>query len=183
MLICGIIAKKRLKRISEYIWAAIIILVAFLWKGSYLRNFAFPPLDAEFIKDFFIYFAAAALISGLSNYQYGSKNDNIKFVIFFPIAEEILFRGIILALLLNTPFLAERASIVVCGLLFGVMHIQYFGFTKIALRKVVIAAVGGYFFSTITVNTGSIIPALLLHMVFNFSAILFDKYRRKKTSQ
>jgi membrane protease YdiL (CAAX protease family) len=62
------------------------------------------------------------------------------------------------------------------------MHIQYFGLSKNMLGNIIIAAIGGYYFAMITVDTGSIIPSIFLHITFNFSAIICSKYKLRHSS-
>ena len=82
--------------------------------------------------------------------------------------------------LINDALLNDRYAVVFSVLLFGVMHFQYFGFKKDAIRYVVFAFIGGYFFANVVLMTHSILPSIFLHMVFNISAIQFSKYKNKK---
>jgi membrane protease YdiL (CAAX protease family) len=160
----------------------IVIGIALIWDGSYVRNLRLPLYDPAQIQDLALFFIGAIVVSFLSRYTYGTKQENIIFVIFFPIIEEILFRGINLMLLLRSSLLTEKTAIIINGLLFGIMHIQYFGLSMKMLGNIIIAAIGGYYFAMITVDTGSILPSILLHIVFNFSAIMYSKYKLRNSS-
>jgi len=158
-----------------YIWSFIVIMLSLIYSDSLIRNASFNVLNYHVLKDIALPVVASVIIARFSGYISGNRKYNINFIIVFPIIEEILFRGIILQLLLHVSFLGETASCVFCGVLFGIMHFQYFGFNKEAAKKVIIAFLGGYYFSIIAVSYGSIIPVIILHIVFNLSAVLFDK--------
>jgi membrane protease YdiL (CAAX protease family) len=77
-----------------------------------------------------------------------------------PIAEELLFRGLMFAALIRWggPWVAA----VIVGLLFGGVHA--FGTAAILLVQL---AVLGFFFSVVRWKTGSILPTIALHAINN----------------
>ncbi len=163
-----------------YIWASIVLLVALFYPHSYIRNWQFDFLYYGFLKDFALICICAVILSRFSGYASASKRYNFNFIFIFPLFEEILFRGTILPMLIHTDIISVNIAVAICALLFGVMHVQYFGLHQRVIAKVIIAMIGGYFFSKITYGTGSIIPSFIIHMIFNYSAILFSESKDRK---
>jgi len=83
------------------------------------------------------------------------------FGIFPGIAEELLFRGVVLSALRKK--FSTHTAVWVSALLFALIHFDLAG---LPIRTVLGAALG-----YITVRSGSIFPAILLHATFNFSQI------------
>ncbi|WP_142385111.1 CPBP family intramembrane glutamic endopeptidase [Cytobacillus massiliigabonensis] len=82
------------------------------------------------------------------------------------ILEEILWRGIILTSMVNLA--GEKAALLFSGLAFGLSHL-ILGYTiPICLSF----AIGGIFYAGITIRSGSIFPAVIWHIVFNWLMIL-----------
>ena len=97
--------------------------------------------------------------------------DLISSIILAPIAEELFFRGIILR---KTSKISQHFAIFFSAFIFGIMHGNPYQF---ALGFLV-----GIVFALVTIKTGSLIPAIIGHMVINFNASLstitniFDEY-------
>jgi membrane protease YdiL (CAAX protease family) len=80
-----------------------------------------------------------------------------------PILEEILFRGLVLQSL--RPW-GDKLAIIVSGVLFGLMHMN--------LLQGIPVAVLGIFFAYVTVKSGSIIPTVILHILYNTIPMIFE---------
>ena len=78
------------------------------------------------------------------------------------VAEEILFRGIILTGLRNSSSAAK--AIVLSGLLFGIIHIFP--------PQVIVVSILGMFFGILTVRTNSIVTSIWCHFLNNTMIIL-----------
>lgn len=168
------------KKNYNYVWATLILITALIYSDSLLRQASFEFFNSGKVIGEILKTAIFACILGcISGYKTVNTKYDFDFCIIFPIFEEILFRGIILIILIKFGGLNEKYAVILSALLFGVMHFQYFGFNMGALRYVIFAFIGGYFFAHLVLETFSIIPSIFLHMVFNISAILFSKYRNK----
>lgn len=85
--------------------------------------------------------------------------------------EELLFRGVIFALLLSVP---RWRSILLSGVLFGSMHLirgVMEGDWGGAFAQMVVTSAAGFMFAAIREDTGSLWLAILLHMLLNLSII------------
>lgn len=85
--------------------------------------------------------------------------------------EELLFRGVIFALLLRLPV---WQAIVVNGLLFGAMHLMHGSMDGDWPRAIVwalMSACAGMMFTAARYRTGSLWLLVLLHMVLNLASI------------
>ncbi len=108
----------------------------------------------------FFTFSQSDITEGASFY------DVLSFVIMFlvvaPITEEPLFRGLLLR-----GFLAHRSrwsAILISSLLFGAAHMN--------LRQFLPAVVIGGVFAWWRIETGSVLPALIGHFLYNLAAVL-----------
>ncbi len=81
-------------------------------------------------------------------------------LIFAPIAEEIVFRGLVLTRLQRS--LPEAAAVIVSGVLFGLIHLMAGG-AVLALGAAVIGCLCGLVF----VKTRSLLPAIAAHAAAN----------------
>lgn len=87
--------------------------------------------------------------------------------------EELLFRGVIFALLLSQP---RWKAIVLNGLLFGAMHLIHGymdGNWQAALWQAGVTSIAGMMFTAVRYGSGSLWLTILLHMFLNLS-ILFS---------
>jgi membrane protease YdiL (CAAX protease family) len=91
--------------------------------------------------------------------------------LFNAFGEELLFRGVIFALLLSLPV---WRGIVLNGLLFGAMHLIH-GFMgsdwKTAAGQMLVTSVCGMMFTAVRYRTGSLWLCVILHMVLNLCMI------------
>jgi membrane protease YdiL (CAAX protease family) len=85
--------------------------------------------------------------------------------------EEVLFRGVIFAVLLTLP---RWQAIALSGVLFGSMHLMH-GFMDgnwgHALWQVCVTAMAGTMFASVRYATGSLWLTVLLHMILNLCMI------------
>ena len=182
----NVFSKKNASEYNEHVWCAMILIIALVYPQSFLRTNTFEHiLNWGFARNFLLYIVIGIAASFFSRWPYGNKRYNFRFVVTFPFFEEILFRGVILAILVSIPFISNSNASRLCGVLFGIMHFQYIGlgFDKERMIKVLISGLGGYFFSIITLQTQSILPAIFLHYTFNISALSFAKMRIKKNNE
>lgn len=88
--------------------------------------------------------------------------------------EELLFRGVVFALLVRLPVLQ---AIVLNGVLFGSMHLLH-GFMgaewSAAAWQMVLTALGGMMFTVVRLRTGSLWLAVALHMAKNLAVMYSD---------
>ena len=169
---------KLIKKYYTYIWAGLILIIALIYPNSLLRETSFEFFYNSKIMSEILEIAVFACVLGcFSGYKTVNKRYDLDFCIIFPVFEEILFRGVILIILVNVGLLNDKFAVILSALLFGVMHFQYFGLKKDAIRYVIFAFIGGYYFANIALITQSILPSIFIHIVFNTSAIVFSRYR------
>jgi len=77
------------------------------------------------------------------------------------ILEEILWRGLLLTSMVD--LVGEKVAIVFSSLAFGLSHLA-FGYSLLTCLGF---ALGGIFYAGIVIRSGSIIPAIIWHFVFN----------------
>ena len=174
---------KLIKKYYTYIWAGLILIIALIYPNSLLRKTSFEFFyNSKIMSDILEIAVFACVLGCFSGYKTVNKKYDLDFCIIFPVFEEILFRGVILIILVNVGLLNDKFAVVLSALLFGVMHFQYFGLNKDAIRFVVFAFIGGYFFANIVLITHSILPSIFIHMVFNISSIVFSKYKKMRSN-
>lgn len=89
------------------------------------------------------------------------------------ICEEFLFRGFILGAFRYNGDIRRKTyiwAIISSGLLFGLMHIYFI--------KIIPTAILGIAFGYIVIKTGSILPAIILHLVNNGLAVIITFYQK-----
>ena len=84
-------------------------------------------------------------------------------VIVAPIAEELIFRGLVLKTI--APY-GKKLAIVVSALLFGLMHGN--------IKQFVGAFVCGIIFAAVDVKYGSILPSLIIHVLNNLLPVIYN---------
>jgi membrane protease YdiL (CAAX protease family) len=111
--------------------------------------------------------AALFLPWGLRSAGGGELLSDFTIQFFNAFGEELLFRGVIFALLLSLPV---WRAIVLNGLLFGAMHLIH-GFMdtdwKTAAWKMMVTAVCGMMFTAVRYRSGSLWLCVILHMALN----------------
>ena len=86
-------------------------------------------------------------------------------------AEELLFRGVIFALLIRLPL---GRALLINGLLFGAMHLLHGimdGDWAAAGHQALMTVIGGLIFAAVRAETRSLWPPIILHMLLNLSVI------------
>jgi membrane protease YdiL (CAAX protease family) len=115
--------------------------------------------------------AALFLPWGLRSTGGGELLSDFTIQFFNAFGEELLFRGVIFALLLSLPV---WRAIVLNGLLFGAMHLIH-GFMdtdwKTAAWKMMVTAVCGMMFTAVRYRSGSLWLCVILHMALNLCMI------------
>lgn len=84
------------------------------------------------------------------------------------IPEEVVFRGVILAAFLR--FYDQPKAIIYSALCFGLWHILYLlagGNPVFTIGNVIWAAIMGLFYGYVTLRTGSLLPAMIVHYLGN----------------
>ncbi|MBU8878589.1 CPBP family intramembrane metalloprotease [Bacillus sp. FJAT-29790] len=80
--------------------------------------------------------------------------------------EELLWRGILLTRMVDLA--GEKPALFFSSIAFGLSHLA-FGYSWAVCLGF---AVGGFFYAGITIRSGSILPAIIWHIVFNIFMIL-----------
>jgi membrane protease YdiL (CAAX protease family) len=111
--------------------------------------------------------AALFLPWGLRSAGGGQLASDFTIQFFNAFGEELLFRGVIFALLLSLPV---WRGIVLNGLLFGAMHLIH-GFMdtdwKSACWKMLVTSICGMMFTAVRYRSGSLWLCVILHMTLN----------------
>jgi len=111
--------------------------------------------------------AALFLPWGLRSADGGKILSDLTIQLFNAFGEELLFRGVIFALLLSLPV---WRAIVLNGLLFGAMHLIH-GFMgtdwKTACWQMLVTSIAGMMFTAVRYRSGSLWLCVVLHMVLN----------------
>ena len=119
--------------------------------------FLVKPLHVVFTTYFFPEANEQAIITAIEELSYQSSIlMALSVSILTPILEELLFRGFILGVLLKCY--DDRTSIVISALIFAIVH------EPIAYGM---AFGGGLLYGWLRVKTGSIIPSMVTHILWN----------------
>jgi membrane protease YdiL (CAAX protease family) len=104
---------------------------------------------------------------GLRSTDGGKILSDFTIQLFNAFGEELLFRGVIFALLLSLPV---WRAIVLNGLLFGAMHLIH-GFMgtdwKTACWQMLVTSIAGMMFTAVRYRSGSLWLCMVLHMALN----------------
>lgn len=103
---------------------------------------------------------------------------SMSYIIAFPsIFEEVLWRGVLLALFLK--YYSEKKSIIITALGFGLLHfINLLGDSNpdFVIRQVIFASSLGVFYGYMVLKTNSLMPAMLFHYLVNMFIGSFTWY-------
>ncbi len=91
--------------------------------------------------------------------------------------EEVAFRGLILVLLLRKY--SEKTSIIISGIMFGISHsinILFYGYSLNSLVQVISGILIGIFFAYVVLKSGTLIPTIIIHYLYNVFSILFEVF-------
>lgn len=118
----------------------------------------------SFISAFLAFMMGVNFTNPLENFVYASDMTLLLIygVIIAPIAEELIFRKILLDKLRR---FGDLPAILLSGVAFGIFHFN--------LSQFFYAAVLGILFAYITIRTNRIIYSILLHMMINFMGLGF----------
>jgi membrane protease YdiL (CAAX protease family) len=141
------------KKIAKWIFIAL----SFAWGSALFTSIFFTILQNLTGREL----AAATPIAD------GSLLSNFTIIlttaILAPLFEEIIFRGVLLS---STKRFGGYLPIILNALLFGLFHINY--------PQVAGAFVTGVCMGFLVVKTGSIIPAIITHFIFNGSSTIIN---------
>lgn len=82
-----------------------------------------------------------------------------------PLAEELLFRGLMFGVLRETP-LGFPGATVISSMAWAILHLQY---SAIAIALIVVM---GFYFAWLREKTGSILPSMICHGLYNGAIVL-----------
>jgi membrane protease YdiL (CAAX protease family) len=116
-------------------------------------------------------FAVMYLSIGVHQREHSAIGSDVLIQFINAFGEELLFRGVIFAILLCLP---AWQAIVLNGLLFGSMHLIH-GYMdaswSAALFQAGMTAMGGMMFAAVRYRTGSLWLVIILHMIKNLSVM------------
>lgn len=150
---------KPLHLVSSVLLAPLCILIAFV--VHFLQNLVFPA------PEIFTTIFTKLIV----------QPDKPFFVVAFAIAfcpavcEELMFRGAILGLVKKR--FGTLNSILFVGVLFGLFHLSVF--------RILPTAVLGFILTAVTIYSGSILPAMIIHFINNFCALLITRYNMEES--
>lgn len=153
---------------STIAWPLVLVQVLGLWRdvGFGLRGVRIsPPFLAA------IAVCALWLIMGIHPQENGSIANEVPLQLANAFGEELLFRGVIFALLLSLPV---GRAIALNALLFGSMHLIHGymdGDWGAALHQAFFTVMGGTLFAAARYSTGSLWLVILLHAGLNLCII------------
>jgi len=137
-----------------------------LWRELGLTRFKITPL---FLVSLLV--CVPFLLLGLRVPQGTSIAGAVSLQAVNAVAEELLFRGIIFAMLIRLPL---GRALLINAVLFGSMHLMH-GFMDgdwgAAGHQAMMTIMGGLLFAAVRAETGSLWPPILLHMFLNLSVI------------
>lgn len=170
-----VFVKIKKKRLSDYlsIYPAappkaplvIVVTIALLYCATVFGNMFFAPLREIGIQ-------MREFEAPLPTTALGMILNFLAIAVAPPICEEFAFRGIILGELL--PY-GETPAIVISAILFGSIHCTPLGYFY--------AIMAGLIFGWVTVKTGSIFFAIILHAIFNGLSFAFQVVTEKLPDQ
>lgn len=192
---------------TEYLWyITLLVLVSImLHKSMNVRSIFTLPTKLPDFRDFITIYCISLYMDMfiLKDFIFSAtRKEFIQVSLLGPIAEEILFRGLLLPLtiILLEDVLSISFIIVINSLLFAVHHFFYFRYTfkevikynksVLGLKRPVLRLIKdlaphfisncviGYVFIMATYTTDSIIFSLIYHILINFTYLLAVKYNQ-----
>lgn len=155
-------------------FASTVIFPLLLTQGLGLwRHVGFDLDKVRFTPVFILSLLTGVMFLGAGLHPKVSDGVGGEFLIQFinAFGEELLFRGVIFAILLTLP---KWKAIVIGGLLFGSMHLIHGymdGNWNHAMWSAVITSMAGMMFTAVRYETGSLWLVIFLHMIVNLCAI------------
>lgn len=187
--ILGVISKPQ-ERYTIYYWGAAMIVGSVLWSNSY--TFGVPHQVMRVLPLFLVILAVNLIISRTSGYNPVGTYHTVNFVLFFPVFEEIAFRGLVLPILAQHPVLGQlhatgiidvSGAILLTAFLFALSHLQYYRLNRESIRFMLFALSGGIFFGLFAQVTESILLTVPLHIAFNGSAVWVQKKSHSSSTE
>ena len=173
------ISKFMFPGLAQMILALVAAFVFLFTKGSAKKfGFTFSRKALKWLGTFILIFGAFYGIillvmiltkqTALANADYSGLETILSYMIFAPIAEEILFRGFLFrALQRNFKF---WFALIVSAALFAVMHMVW---GNVGLQNIN-HFIGGIVFALIYVKTRSIFASMILHSLGNSALIILS---------
>lgn len=140
----------------------IIISMGFVYIASFVSNIIFAIIE---------YLTGVSLNEAsfeMGDSVFGTIVIIIAPVIFAPIFEELLFRGVVLK---NSEPMGQWFAIIISGIIFGLWHENY--------PQFLFAAVLGCFSAFMVVKTRSIIPSMIAHFLINTISTTLQLFLKK----
>jgi membrane protease YdiL (CAAX protease family) len=162
--------KIKLVAFASTLLVPVILAQAFgLWRDLGLQRIRLTPL-------FFLSLLACVpfLLLGLRVPSDTSIGGAIGIQAVNALAEELLFRGVVFALLLKLPL---ARALIINAVLFGAMHLIHGvmdGDWAAAGHQALMTTMGGLMFVAVRADTRSLWPPIVLHMLLNLSVIFSD---------
>jgi uncharacterized protein len=179
---------KKLDKYIVYIWGILLLFASFVMDDTFV--YQLPKNTSSVMMLFIVVLIINCIISRGSGYSPQGLYLKLNFMIAFPIFEEIAFRGIILSRLMKFNYLniwvnvlgifSATPAILISAFLFAIAHLQYYRLSKISIRYMTFAILGGIFFGVIASVSESILLTIPLHMAFNCTAVYYDRRARIK---
>lgn len=150
--------------------------------NSFFQEVAYIPSFVQLIIICFL-FVAIVLIQHRVFLKTGRFSHNypvFTFTLCAPIYEEVIFRGFLLSGFLS--LYGQVWAIIITSVLFGLWHIRsifFFSYKKTFFQILYTGLILGPIFSIITIFTGSIWNAVILHFVVNIFAPILESNNRK----
>jgi len=179
---------------SYIIWFALIIAA-----GAYFGKdvgVSIPQIAPE-LNEFSVIVIVICIVMFAKYSEYSSSRSKewiVSFTIIFPIAEEVLFRGIIQFLLERHTFFSDmvltipifgqtQLLVLTSAIAFGVMHIQYnnFKIDNRTVKQVLFAFVFGLYAGKLAIRTGSILYPVLMHVAANSMSLVYGLMTSKES--
>lgn len=143
---------------GDYMVFTIAIAICFQFISEVITNLSINILHINNIS----YVESQKAYSNIQTSWFGYAS----ILIFAPILEEILTRGIILRQCLR--YVSPKWAIIIQAILFGLGHGNTIQFLY--------TFVGGLFLGYIAYSTKSIIPCIIMHFVVNLTDVLFNSF-------
>jgi len=159
--------KVKLAAFASTLLVPIILATVFgMWRQLGLQRVRITPLFGASLL-----ICAPFLLHGLTVPQETTVAGALSIQAVNAVAEELLFRGVIFALLSRLPL---AKALIINAVIFGSMHLLHGvmdGNWGAAAYESVVTMFGGLVFAAVRAETGSLWPPIVLHMLVNLSEI------------
>lgn len=183
------------QRNSPLLWLLVILILGIFHQGTALLTLP-QNLPRGQVLEIVGILLLLRLFSVKSNYKIQKTLEHrVRFVLLFPLGEEILFRGVLQrafyeeltfgSTLFSTGLLGHvPGAVILSALLFALTHLQYNGyrFSKTTWIQMAFALVFGLYAGKLAYGTGSLLLPLLLHMAANGMRAYYDSQKTLETA-